>query len=260
MYDEGMLTALRDARWLIRHLGAQEPPEASDAALAALSHSIQRQELPRGHLLYEAGTTPRGAWMIRSGSVELSSRLGGKRSIVQILRAGAIAGDLPIVLGTPSLSTAHVGEDGIFLFLEARALRSLLETHRDLSFLWLHNVATELEGARIRILQLLGSDLSQSIARVLLQEEVEGRVALAQSAIAELLGVQRTSVNRILAALRKSRLVELSYGSVLIKDRDALIAMAEGDLDRGRLSGNGPAKPFGGRSVPRVDSPPIARR
>ena len=117
----------------------------------------------------------------------------------------------------------------MFLFIEAHILPSLVEAHRELSFQWLLNTATELKDARIRILQLLGSDLPQSIARVLLVEEADGRVALTQLAIAELLGVERTSVNRVLGTLSKRGILDLSYGSVTIRDRRALIRVAAGD-------------------------------
>ena len=221
-----MSEALRDAEWLLRSMSHHYSTQVSDAALAALASSLERQTLPRGQLLYTEGETPIGAWAIRSGRVDLSSRLGGKRSIVQILRPGAIAGDLPILLSSPSLSTAHVGEEGTYLFLTADSLRSLLEAHGELSLYWLHNVATELKDARIRILQLLGADLVQSIARVLLNEEVDGRVELTQGAIGELLGVERTSVNRLLRSLSKRGVLDLSYGSLTITDRAELIRIA----------------------------------
>jgi CRP-like cAMP-binding protein len=231
---EEVPVGVKDARWLVRNLSHHDSVVVADAAVDALASSFERQELVRGQLLYEEGTIPAGAWAIRSGRVELSSRLGGKRSIVQILRAGAIAGDLPLLLESPSLTTAHVGEEGTFLFIDAGSLRSLLERHGDLAFLWLHNVSTELKDARIRILQLLGADLAQSIARVLVSEAVDERVDLPQSAIAELLGVQRTSVNRVLMSLGKSGVVDVSYGSVKIRDRIALTAIAAGEIDPGQ--------------------------
>lgn len=221
-----MSEALRDAQWLLRHMSHHDSTPVGEAALAALAASLERQMLPRGQLLYSEGENPSGAWIIRSGRVDLSSRVGGKRSIVQILRVGAVAGDLPILLSSPSLSTAHVGEEGMFLFLTANALRSLLEAHGELSLYWLHNVTTELKDARIRILQLLGADLAQSIARVLLNEELDGRVALTQRAIGELLGVERTSVNRILRSLSKRGVLDLSYGSLTIADRSELLRIA----------------------------------
>jgi CRP-like cAMP-binding protein len=231
---EELPVGVKDARWLVRNLSHHDSVDVADAAVDALASSFERQELARGQLLYEEGTIPAGAWAIRSGRVELSSRLGGKRSIVQILRAGAIAGDLPILLESPSMTTAHVGEEGSFLFVDTGSLRTLLKAHGDLSFLWLHNVATELKAARIRILQLLGADLAQSVARVLVSEAVDERVDLPQSAIAELLGVQRTSVNRVLMALGKSGVVGVSYGSVKIRDRMALTAIAAGEIEPGQ--------------------------
>jgi CRP-like cAMP-binding protein len=231
---EEVPVGVKDARWLVRNLSHHDSVDVADAAVDALASSFERQELARGQLLYEEGTIPAGAWAIRSGRVELSSRLGGKRSIVQILRAGAIAGDLPILLESPSMTTAHVGEEGSFLFVDTGSLRSLLKAHGDLSFLWLHNVSTELKAARIRILQLLGADLAQSVARVLVSEAVDERVDLPQSAIAELLGVQRTSVNRVLMTLGKSGVVDVSYGSVKIRDRVALTAIAAGEIEPGQ--------------------------
>lgn len=240
----GMSGVLREARWLVRNLSRRDRADISDAALESLASSIQPQSLSRGQFLYEEGRIPAGVWAIRSGRIDLSSRVGGRRSIVQILREGAIAGDLPVLMESPSLSTAHVGEEGAFLFVEAQALRELLEKHGDLAFLWLHNVILELKEARVRILQLLGADLAQSVARLLLSEQSDDRVELPQLAIAELLGVQRTSVNRVLMALRKSGIVDVSYSSVLIKDRAALSAIAFGGEETASEVG-GPAEDAG---------------
>jgi CRP/FNR family transcriptional regulator, cAMP and macrophage regulator len=197
-----------------------------DGGLTALTYAIVRQDLPEGQLLYEKGRRPRGIWAIRSGSVQLTSRMAGTRSLVQILRPGDIAGDVPIFLNQPSLMTAHVRDRGTMLFIAADHLRSILSTHADLCFLWMQNVAIRLEGARRRILQLLGEQLVQSLARLILDEHVDGSVPLPQAALAEMLGVQRTSVNRVLQILRRRGIVELGYGGLSVKDWRALEDLA----------------------------------
>ena len=216
----------RDAVWLIRNLRPELSHPVADAGLNALAYAIERKDLPEAQLLYEQGTTPSGIWAIRSGSVQLTSRVGTTRSLVQLLRPGDIAGDVSILLNAASLTTAHVRERGTLLFIAAPTLRSILTSHADLCFLWMQNVAIRLEGARQRIMQLLGGELSQSLARLILDEEMDGRVRLSQAAIAEMLGVQRTSVNRALQVLRRTGVVELSYGGVTIQDREGLEDLA----------------------------------
>jgi CRP/FNR family transcriptional regulator, cAMP and macrophage regulator len=198
----------------------------ADAGLTALAYAIARQHLPEGQLLYEKDRRPQGIWAIRSGSIQLTSRVAGTRSLVQILRLGDIAGDVPIFLNQPSLMTGHVRDRGTMLFIAADHLRSILSTHADLCFLWMQNVAIRLEGARRRILQLLGEQLVQSLARLILDEHVDGSVPLPQAALAEMLGVQRTSVNRVLQILRRRGIVELAYGGLSVKDWRALEDLA----------------------------------
>jgi CRP-like cAMP-binding protein len=235
-----MTVSLQDASWLIRSLRPERSHPVGDAALGALAFWIERRRVTRGDTLYRSGSVPRGVWVIRTGCVQLSFRVAGARSVVQILRPGDVAGDETAVLGSTSLATARVRQSGTFLFLPADRLRSILAAHADLCYLWMQNVALRLKEARRRILELLGDDLAQSVARLILDEEVDGRVSLAQSDVAEMLGVQRTSVNRVLGVLQQRGVVEVHYGSVAIKDREALEHVAM--LTR-RLTPDGEALP-----------------
>ncbi|HWC33011.1 MAG TPA: Crp/Fnr family transcriptional regulator [Actinomycetota bacterium] len=217
-----MPTTLQDASWLVRSLRPEMSHPVGDEALAALAANLERKRLPAGQLLYRRGARPAGVWAIRSGTAELSIRGARTRSVVQLLRPGDVAGDVSVLLGSPALTTARVKGPGTFLFLRRDVARSIVSTHADLCFLWMQNVAFRLEGARRRILEVLGEDLSQAVSRLLLDEEVGGSVRLAQSAIADMLGVQRSSVNRVLRSLHRRGIVTPSYGTVTINDRDAL--------------------------------------
>jgi CRP-like cAMP-binding protein len=235
-----MTVSLQDASWLIRSLRPERSHPVGDAALGALALWIERRGVARDEILYRSGSVPPGVWVIRTGSVELSFKATGARSVVQLLRAGDVAGDVSVLLGAASLSTARVRQPGTFLFLPADRVRSILGAHADLCYLWMQNVAIRLQEARRRILELLGEDLAQSVARLILDEEVGGHVSLAQADVAEMLGVQRTSVNRVLRAFQERGILELSYGSVAIRDREELEAIAV------------PARPFsaGGEALP----------
>jgi biotin operon repressor len=76
------------------------------------------------------------------------------------------------------------------------------------------------------LLEVLGGNLRQRVARVLIEEAQDGTLRLPQRRIARMLGVQRTSVNKILKSLEEDGLVTLSYGRVRLDDRIQLDAIA----------------------------------
>ena len=122
--------------------------------------------------------------------------------------------------------TVRVASEGRSLFLDADSLRSLLKAEPELGYLWLHSCARRLHRTRLRVLKLLGGTLAQSLARLLLDEQQEGRVLMSQARIAEMLGAQRTSVNRTLRILRDTGALEIAYAAVVIRDPDALRDLA----------------------------------
>jgi Mn-dependent DtxR family transcriptional regulator len=56
-------------------------------------------------------------------------------------------------------------------------------------------------------------------------------VSLTQQTIADLLGVQRTSVTRTLQGLQRQGIIEIGYGHIAVRDH-ALLAKAAGRDDR----------------------------
>jgi CRP-like cAMP-binding protein len=231
-------TSLGDAVWLIERLRPEKSHHVGETARRALANSIESSDAPDGQLLFEEGTIPPAVWAVKSGSVQLTTRLAGRRSLLLVLSSGDIVGDVPVLLRMPSLATAHVRDGGTMLRLPADRIVELLATHGDLSFLWMQNVAIRLDAARRRIVQLVGSELAQSIARLLLDEAVDGQIRLSQASLSEMLGAHRTSINRVLQTFRRAGIVELAYGRIAIADRSALehLAMA-GPRGDARASG-----------------------
>jgi hypothetical protein len=75
---------------------------------------------------------------------------------------------------------------------------SLLATHPTIAGRWLSWVAGRLAASQARILGLLGRNLSAQVAQLLLDEQHDGTVELAQRTLAAWLGVQRPSLNKVL--------------------------------------------------------------
>jgi CRP/FNR family transcriptional regulator, cAMP and macrophage regulator len=73
---------------------------------------------------------------------------------------------------------------------------------------------------------LLGRSLIEQTARLLLDEQHNGRVPLPQRTLAAMLGVQRPSLNKVLKDLETKGLIALGYGRIEITDLSGLEALA----------------------------------
>ena len=217
---------LQAALWLVRQLDSSQFAEFGDEETSALASALELADLPQGHLLYKAGALPHGIWVVRTGSVELTAGTGGRRAVVQLLRRGDIVGDVYLVIGMPAPVTARVGEPGRFVHVSADNFRTLLEKHPRLASVWMANLCSRLAQSRVRLLELLAPALHQRLARLLLEETEDGVLRMSQAGIAQMLGAQRSSVNRALKKLERDGVVELRYASVILNDKERLAALA----------------------------------
>jgi DNA-binding MarR family transcriptional regulator len=73
-----------------------------------------------------------------------------------------------------------------------------------------------------RVVELLAGDLEAQVASVLVRRNERGLVNLSQSHLAELIGGNRSSVNRILKRLEEQGLVKVHYGQVEVLNEEEL--------------------------------------
>ncbi len=219
--------AIRGAAWVARCVGRGETVPLASGDVEALAVWLQSRKLPSGAVLFAAGTGPSGVWMIQSGHVELSVGSGRRRAVVEILRPGDVDGDISLLLGMPPSYTARAVEPVECLYLTAGGFNQLLIERAQVARRWLTSVTSRLAHSQSRLLSLLGGTLTQQIARLLLDEaDKAGRIALPQSTLAAMLGVQRPSVNKALRELTHQHLIEVAYRSIRITDPEGLTRLA----------------------------------
>jgi CRP-like cAMP-binding protein len=87
-------------------------------------------------------------------------------------------------------------------------------------------MAERMAGLQERLVDLLAGGLEAQLASILLREgSASGDVRLTQDQLAEMLGVARTSVQRVLKSLEASEMVELKYRRIILLDQEALQAL-----------------------------------
>lgn len=214
-------TTGRHTGWLADWLGPGELPVQPEeikefAALAREDHYAP------GDTVFRIGQAPTRVHIVREGAIELSRILKGRRVVLQILRPGDVVGDISVFLRIKVPWDAVALEDSLILSFDSVALHRMLSQHPSLTWRWLHSVSGRVAGFWYRVVELLAGDLEAQLASVLVRRNERGLVNLSQGRLAELIGGNRSSVNRILKRLEEQGLVKVHYGQVEVLDEEEL--------------------------------------
>lgn len=197
-----------------------------------LAEQMGEQSFAGGTFVFRRGERAARVHVVRSGSVELSRQIQGRRVTVQVLRPGDVFGDVPMFLGDLEPFDARALEDSTILSLDADDLFELLQTRPLIARRWLVSLAERMAGLHHRLMDLMAGGIDAQLASILLREADEsGQVRISQGHLADMLGVQRTSVQRVLKTLESSGLVGLGYRRISVVDADRLSALVDLDDD-----------------------------
>jgi len=211
---------------LARCLSRGSDAPLSEVDVALLANEMRERRFAGGTPIFKHGDVAETVFLLRSGTVELSRVVKGRRVILQILRQGDVFGDVPVLLGMSEHLDARAIEDSIVFELNRGALVQLLQTRPLVARRWFLSMADRMAGLQYRLLDVLATGIDVQLASLILREADEsGRVQITQSNLAALLGVRRSSIHRVLKELEASGLIALRYRSVTVTDRSGLEAV-----------------------------------
>lgn len=216
----------RHTKWVTDWLTPADlaPPGPED--VRDLVGLLREDHYPAGATVYKEGQAPTRVHIVRSGAIEFSRTLRTGRVVIQILRPGDVLGDVSLFLRMKVPWDAVAIEDSLLLSFDSLALHRLLEQRPRLAWRWLHSTSARVAGFWFRVVELLAGGLEAQVAQALMRRAENGVVHLSQAYLAELVGHQRTSVNRVLKRMEADGLVKIGYGQVEIIDETALAAVA----------------------------------
>ena len=208
--------------WLGSCLGQGKLAPLSCHDLEELAAHLVESAYAGGTRIYERHQLPDRVHILRSGTVELARDLGGRRVVVQLLRPGAVFGDIPLFLRTGEPTEARTAEDSTVLSIDSLTLFTMLGQKPNLARRWLVSVAGRMADMQDRVGDLLAGSLDRQVASWLLREAADEGVNVSQQTLARLLGARRTSVNQSLRRLEQMGLVETGYRRVTVVDAELL--------------------------------------
>lgn len=204
--------------------GSHSPLGYND--LASLEAEMGTESFAGGTFVFRQGDQAARVHVVRTGTVELCCNLAGRRATLQILQPGDVFGDVPAFLEQPEPFDARAIEDCTVLSLDADSLFKLLQTRPLVARRWFVSMAERMAALQQRLIDLLSGGLEAQLASLLLrQADRTGQVTMTQADLAAMLGVQRSSVQRVLKDLQTANLVDLRYRRIDLVDSGGLASL-----------------------------------
>lgn len=216
------------------HLFCNLSPQAVQS-LDAISSSAT---YPKGAILFVEGQESRGAFIICSGRVKLSTGSAqGKSVILRIAEAGEVVGLPGTISGKQYEATAEALEPIQANFLPRKEFVNFLHQHGDAA-LRVAEMLCHIYYATYQEVKYLGlsGSAAEKLARFILdlagsQTREKGTVrvqlTLTHEEIAEMVGSSRETVTRLFASFKKEQLIEVHGSTLIIKNTPGLQSLLE---------------------------------
>jgi CRP/FNR family transcriptional regulator, cyclic AMP receptor protein len=191
------------------------------------------ERYPAGHEIFAKGSPGNSMMLVLRGSVRISSiSLTGKEFVLNIISAGEIVGEIALLDGGERSGDAFAMDDCELLVLNRRDFLPFLENRADICMMLIRVLCHRLRRTSEQVEDVLFRDLEGRIAKALLQEaertgrpDLGGRpveIHMSQNDLAHIVGSSRESVNKQLQAWHRAGYIDLSKGSIMIRDLAAL--------------------------------------
>ena len=209
----------------------------SASALHAFEALGVTTNYPGRSLLFTEGQPSRGIFVLCHGRVKLFTCSRDGTVILRIAGPGEGLGLSASVSGKPYSLTAESIEPCQVKFVKQEDFRSLLRQHNDACLRAIQQLSDKYNSACREIRALgLSHSAAEKLGRLLVEyssrngqadnQQPRLKLGFTHEEISEMIGTSRETVTRLLAQLKKRRIVEVKGATLLICNRAALEALA----------------------------------
>jgi CRP/FNR family transcriptional regulator, cyclic AMP receptor protein len=199
----------------------------------ALISYARVEHYPAGREIFAKGSPGQSLMAVLRGGVKISSLSeGGKEIVFAIINAGEIFGEIALLDGDERSADATAMTDCELLVLNRRDFIPVLENRADLCMILLKVLCRRLRQTSEQVEDVLFRHLESRVAKVLVHlaesvglDGIRGpsvELHVSQRVLGNMAGGSRESVNKHLQIWHRQGLIDLSKGSILLRDVDAL--------------------------------------
>jgi CRP-like cAMP-binding protein len=202
---------------------------------AVLAHaSVARHAA--GDQIFAKGDPGNSMMAVLNGRVMITTpSQDGRQVVLTAMRDGDVFGEIALLDGKERTADATAATECELLIVPRRSLLQLLERRPDLCIELLIVLCERLRRTNEQVEDLAFLDLEARIAKVLVrlaEENGNGQpvarpvgVKISQRALGELVGGSRESVNKHLQDWKRSGIIAIEKGSIVIHDIEALVEL-----------------------------------
>ena len=187
-----------------------------------------------GALIFAKGDPGNSMMAVLRGRVMISSpSVDGRQVVLTTFREGDVFGEIALLDGKERTADATAATNCELLVVARRSLLALLERRPELAHQLLIVLCERIRRTNEQVEDFAFLHLETRIAKALLrlvQEQGQRTAAshlglkISQRALGEMVGSSRESVNKHLQDWKRSGIIELERGAIVIRDLDALAA------------------------------------
>ena len=215
--------------------------ELDEAALTRLADWCVTRTFGSAELLFRAGESPRGLYVVRSGRVRVfRTNHEGKEQVIVVEGPGRAVAELPLIDGSPYPASAITLEESRLVFVPRPDFQHLYRSSPDVADALLRGLGKRLRHLVQLVETLAFRDVAARLAMLLAEyadrvgtetpNGVELQLGRTHEELALEIGTARESVGRALRQLRERGLIEpIGTDTLRIADIGALRAMARGE-------------------------------
>jgi CRP/FNR family cyclic AMP-dependent transcriptional regulator len=181
------------------------------------------REYQAGEVLFREGEQGDRMFVLQSGAVRITKRMGGEDRVLAVLGPGEFVGEMALLNGKPRTATATVVEPTRCLLIDARTLETMVSKNAEIAMRLVKKLARRLDSA-------------DTLIEILMHTDPKARVMLALARHAEAFGEQLADGVRIRATAAD---VALEVSVLESTAQEVLHRLKRLRLVRDDASGNG---------------------
>lgn len=216
--------------WYIRH--AEFFSWLADDEQRELARRTEMVSCRRGCQLFFADEPSDNIYLVKEGRVKLSrSSTDGREVILDILGPGEIFGELALAGEEVRSHSAEALRDALVCIIPRRVFEDLLQRHPEMTLRVLKLIGLRRRELEMRLEDMVFQPVAGRLILALLWQsqrygvaEADGsiRIPITQRDLAHLIGASREAVAEQLAELKQQGLLQTSYRTIRLTDREGL--------------------------------------
>jgi CRP/FNR family transcriptional regulator, cyclic AMP receptor protein len=197
-------------------------------------HAIPKS-VPQGTVIFSKGDTGTSLFVVRSGTVRISSPSGQEKSaVLNLIRAGEIFGEIALLDGGERTADAIAVTDCDFIIIDRRSFLPLIRSQPDAALKLIELLCSRLRRTSEQVENVLFMDLPSRLARTLLRlvradgAKVEHPpiISITQLELSQIIGMSRESTNKQLREWEKRGWLHLGRGGIHLLAKDMILRVA----------------------------------